>query len=64
MISFTEGIQVKYKNYTGIVEFICNDYLTICTRTYDDSFRKVCMLVYPEEWKDIEIVEDYETEEK
>lgn len=64
MMTFAEGIQVKYKDYIGIIEFVCDDYVTICTRTYDDNFRKVCMLVYPEEWKNIEIVGDYETEAK
>jgi hypothetical protein len=63
-MSFTKGIQVKYKNRTGFIEFVCDEYVTICVETYDDKYRTVCMLVYPDQWKDIEIVGDYETETK
>ena len=61
---FTEGIPVKYKNCTGVIEFVCDEYVTVCIETYDDKFRSVCMLVYSDEWKDIEIVGDYETDTK
>jgi hypothetical protein len=64
MTIFAEGIQVKYKNHIGIIEFVCDEYVTVCVKTYGDKFRTVCMLVYPNQWKDIEIVGDYETEEK
>jgi hypothetical protein len=63
-MSFTEGIQVKYKHRTGFIEFVCDEYVTICVETYDDKYRTVCMLVYPDQWKDIEIIGDYETETK
>ena len=64
MMTFTKGIQVEYKNCTGVIEFVSDEYVTVCIETYDDKFRSVCMLVYPHEWKDIEIVGDYETETK
>ena len=64
MMTFTKGIQVEYKKCTGVIEFVCDEYVTVCIETYDDKFRSVCMLVYPDEWKDIEIVGDYETEAK
>ena len=63
-MSFVKGMQVKYKNNTGLIEFICDQYVTICIETYDDKYRTVCMLAYPNEWKDIEIVGDYETDPK
>jgi hypothetical protein len=63
-MSFVKGIQVKYKNNTGFIEFVCDEYVTICVETYDDKYRTVCMLVYPDQWKDIEIIGDYETETK
>ena len=47
MMTFTEGIQVQYKNCTGVIEFVCDEYVTVCIETYDDKFRSVCMLVYP-----------------
>ena len=64
MMTFAEGIQVEYRNCTGIIEFICDEYVTVCIETYDDKFRSVCMLVYPNDWKNIEIIGDYETEAK
>jgi len=64
MMTFTEGLLVKYKDHTGIVRFISNQYITICVKTYDHKVRDVCMLVYPEQWKDIQIVNDYEESEK
>lgn len=64
MMTFARGIQVKYKNCTGVIEFVSDEYVTICIETYEDKFRSVCMLVYQNQWKDIEIVGDYETEAK
>ena len=64
MTTFAKGTQVKYKDRTGFIEFICDQYVTICVETYDDKYRTVCMLVCPHEWKDIEIIGDYETEPK
>ena len=64
MTTFAKGTQVKYKDRTGFIEFVCDEYVTVCIETYDDKFRSVCMLVYPDQWKDIEIVGDYETEAK
>ena len=46
------------------IEFVSDEYVTVCIETYDDKFRSVCMLVYPNEWKNIEIIGDYETEAK
>ena len=46
-MTFASGIQVKYKNCTGVIEFVCDEYVTICIETYEDKFRSVCMLVYP-----------------
>ena len=64
MMTFTEGLLVKYKNHTGVVRFISNQYITICVETYDHKVRDVCMLVYPDKWGSIEIIGDYEEPEK
>lgn len=63
-MTFTEGLLVKYKGQVGKVRFISNQYITICIKTYDHKVRDVCMLVYPSEWKNVEIVSDYEETEK
>jgi hypothetical protein len=64
MMTFTEGLLVKYKEQTGVIRFISNQYVTICVATYEHKVRDVCMLVYPDQWKDIQIVNDYEETEK
>lgn len=64
MMTFSEGLLVRYKSYLGKVRFISNQYITICIQTYDHKVRDVCLLVYPNEWKDIELVGDYEETEK
>jgi hypothetical protein len=63
-MTFTEGLLVRYKERTGVIRFISNQYVTICVETYDHKVRDVCMLVYPDQWKDIQIVNDYEETEK
>jgi hypothetical protein len=64
MMTFTENLLVKYKEHTGVIRFISNQYITICVETYEHKVRDVCMLVYPEQWNDIQIVNDYEEPEK
>lgn len=64
MMTFSEGLLVRYKTHIGKVRFISNQYITICIQTYDHKVRDVCLLVYPNEWKDIELVGDYEETEK
>ncbi len=64
MTSFVEGLLVRYKDYTGVVRFVSHQYITICIKTYDHKVRDVCMLVYPSQWNDVQIMNDYETEEK
>lgn len=63
-MTFTENLLVKYKEHTGVIRFISNQYITICVETYEHKVRDVCMLVYPEQWNDIQIVNDYEEPEK
>lgn len=63
-MTFVEGLLVRYKEHIGLVRFISSKYITICVQTHEQKVRDVCILVYPSEWKDIEIVEDYEETEK
>ena len=46
-ISFTSGLEVYYDGMYGIVDFICEQYITICVRVMDHKSRNVCVLVYP-----------------
>jgi len=58
---FTVGEHVKWKDTEGFVNFISEDYITICVCTYtkDDPHclhrtEKVCVLCYAHDWKDVE----------
>jgi hypothetical protein len=54
--SFAEGIEVQYKEMIGTVRFISNKYITICLRSFDVRAKDVCVLVYPEQWKEVELI--------
>ena len=56
MTSFYKGLDVKYKDHIGVVEFMCEQYITICVRRMDHKSKDVCFLVYPSQWKDIELI--------
>ena len=54
--SFAEGLQVHYKGMTGVVRFISPQYITICIRAFNVKARDVCILVYSEQWKEVELI--------
>ena len=56
MTTFYEGLKVRYKEQIGVVDFICDRYITICVRRLDHPSRDVCLLVYPPQWKDVELL--------
>jgi hypothetical protein len=56
MSTFYKGLNVKYKDHIGVVDFVCEKYITICVRTLDHRSRDVCLLVYPSQWKDVELL--------
>ena len=60
MKHFTKGQIVTYKDFHGYVNFISDDYITICIREYEkpsheaehakSTIRQVCLCVYPSQW--------------
>jgi hypothetical protein len=56
MSTFYKGLSVKYKDQVGVVNFVCEKYITICIKTYEHRSRDVCLLVYPSQWKDVELL--------
>ena len=60
---FKIGVTIKYDNIVGDVQFVGDDYITFCVSekpAHCPNSRhptvKVCMLVYPHQWKDCELV--------
>lgn len=53
---FYEGLEVKYKDFFGFVKFVDENYITICIEANENRLRDVCILVFPNEWKDVELI--------
>lgn len=52
-----EGTEVIYRNMYGHVRFSSDQYITVCVRKFpDDPRRDVCILVYPNQMDQIQLV--------
>jgi hypothetical protein len=58
MTTFYSGLEVRYKQHIGFVDFICEKYITICLKKFSERSRDVCLLVYPKEWKDVQLLKE------
>jgi hypothetical protein len=58
-ISFTEGLQVYYKELYGVVRFVSDQYITVCIRTFpNERVRDTCLVVYPDQFKEITLAKE------
>jgi len=60
MSTFYKGLNVRYKDHVGFVNFVCEKYITVCIKTYEHRSRDVCLLVYPDQWKDVQLLKESE----
>ena len=60
MSTFYEGLNVKYKDHVGVVSFVCEKYITICIKIFEHRSRDVCLLVYSQQWKDVQLLKQSE----
>ena len=58
--SFSEGIFVQYKNWVGEVQFVCEEYISVCVTMGDSRARDVCLLVYKDEWNTVKLLKESE----
>ena len=56
MIAFYQGLEVRYKDNVGFVDFICDKYITICVSRFEQRSKNVCLLVYASQWKDVKLL--------
>jgi hypothetical protein len=56
MTTFYKGLEVKYNDHVGFVDFMCDQYITICLRQLDHRSRDVCILIYSPHWKDVKLL--------
>jgi hypothetical protein len=59
-ISFYKDLEVYYDGMYGIVDFICEKYITVCVRVMDHKSRNVCVLVYPSRFHLVKLAKESE----
>jgi hypothetical protein len=62
--TFYEGLEVRFKGKTGHIRFISDQYVTLCIHTHKDPMRDVCILIYSEQWKNIELLSGNRTSDE
>ena len=60
MTTFYSGLDVKYKQQVGFIDFVCEKYITICIKTFEHKSKNVCLLVYPQQWKEVQLLKQSE----
>jgi hypothetical protein len=57
MNTLPEGTEVYYNGMYGHVRFACETYMTVCVREFpNERVRDVCLIVYPNQYNNIELV--------
>jgi len=57
-ITFAKGIEVYYRGMHGVVDFICEKYITVCISKSEDRLKDVCLLVYPSQYGEITLLKE------
>lgn len=60
MSIYCEGLYVRYRHFIGKIIFVDNNYITICIREGIQKVNNVCILVFPNEWKNIQLIKESE----
>jgi hypothetical protein len=54
---FTTGQSVRYKDFTGFVDFISDDYITICIKSTPAQTKRgtadCCLCVMSKDWQSV-----------
>jgi hypothetical protein len=50
------GTEVYYNGMYGVVRFTCEQYITVCVNKFKESNRDVCILLYPSQQHELELV--------
>jgi len=51
-----EGAEVSYHHLTGTIRFVSHSYITLCVQTFPEKVRDTCLLIYPDQWKDLQLI--------
>lgn len=59
-MNFSEGVEVKYRNSYGTINFISEKYVTITIKSGDRPVHDVNILVFKEHWHEIKLLKESE----
>lgn len=54
-MTYFEGQQISYNNMTGMVNFICDDYITMTVSKGKHKAQDCNLLIYRKEWNKVYI---------
>ncbi len=57
-ITFAEGLEVSYRGMSGTINFVCDHYITICVRQFEEKVRNVCLIVYPDHYEWVKLFKE------
>jgi hypothetical protein len=49
------GTEVYYEGTYGVVKFVCEQYITVCTHINTDPLRNVCICIIPSQQHKLEL---------
>lgn len=54
--TFCKGLKIKYKNQMGHINFVSEEYLTLCISEDANLMGSVNILIYARDWNKIELL--------
>jgi hypothetical protein len=61
MTVFAKGTKASYNDHVGVIEFICDTYVTLCICTFpNEKSRNVCILIYRSDFDKIRLTKESE----
>jgi hypothetical protein len=59
-MNFSEGLNVKYRDTYGIINFLSEKYLTLTVKKGTVPANDVNILIYKENWEEIKLIKESE----
>lgn len=58
--TFYTGLKVYYRNQLGKIQFICDEYITVCINQGENKIHDVCLVVYPKYYEYVTLAKQSE----
>jgi hypothetical protein len=53
---FAKGVEAFYKDHRGHIDFVSDEYITLCIHANPDPMKDVCIVIHHSDWNKIELV--------